>query len=77
MRPQWFSTAAEGDAQDNLPPIPYEQMWADDVFWIPMLLSKTPFIGRADFTAGNNMKRWWFAKTKSPPTMEEKASACI
>ena len=45
-----------------LAPIPYSQMWADDVFWMPMLLAGKPFIGRADFTKDNTMRKWWFAE---------------
>ncbi|KAI0053122.1 hypothetical protein FA95DRAFT_1552608 [Auriscalpium vulgare] len=72
MRPQWFSTTpASTDApapadqgEEELLPIPYDTMWPDDVYWIPLLLSKTPFIGRADFeidaTGKYSMKRWWF-----------------
>jgi len=26
--------------------IPYEEMWADDVLWIPLMLAGTPFDGR-------------------------------
>lgn len=33
MRPQWFA----------LSEIPYERMWADDVFWLPLLLEGRPF----------------------------------
>jgi len=29
--------------------IPYEQMWADDVFWMPILLAEGKFRGRALF----------------------------
>ncbi len=36
MRPQWF---AEAD-------IPYDQMWSDDIHWLPMLLRGASFKGR-------------------------------
>jgi 8-oxo-dGTP diphosphatase len=29
--------------------IPYERMWADDVFWIPLMLAGRPFDGRFTF----------------------------
>lgn len=35
MRPQWFS----------LEDIPYQQMWADDPYWLPMLLENKHFEG--------------------------------
>lgn len=33
MLPQWFPVHA----------IPYERMWADDIFWLPLLLEGRPF----------------------------------
>ena len=36
MRPQWF----------NANEIPYDQMWSDDRFWLPMLLQGKKFTGR-------------------------------
>ncbi|KAF8325201.1 uncharacterized protein EI90DRAFT_3073317 [Cantharellus anzutake] len=54
-----------------LPGVPYDQMWADDRIWLPLLLAKTPFIGRVDFGELNDktgeeaisepMVKWWFA----------------
>lgn len=58
MRPKWFAT---GDTSE-LPPIPYDRMWADDVFWMPMLLADKPFVGRADFAEDNTIQKWWFAE---------------
>ncbi len=29
--------------------IPYEEMWADDVIWLPLMLAGTPFLGRFIF----------------------------
>lgn len=60
MRPEWFSDGS--DAKSELPAIPFERMWADDVFWMPMLLANRPFVGRGDFTKDNKMKKWWFAE---------------
>ena len=61
MRPQWFSSREDTESA-GLPPIPYDQMWPDDVFWLPMLLAKKPFIGRADFDKDGKMSKWWFAE---------------
>lgn len=35
MRPQWF----------DFDKIPYEQMWSDDIYWIPLLLQGKKFKG--------------------------------
>jgi 8-oxo-dGTP pyrophosphatase MutT (NUDIX family) len=40
MAPQWFDTAA----------IPYDQMFADDRYWFPLLLAGKNFAGTASFT---------------------------
>ncbi len=39
MKPEWFYT-------EN---IPYKQMWADDEYWLPLLLEKRKFIGNFIF----------------------------
>ncbi|KAM5543699.1 hypothetical protein V8D89_002316 [Ganoderma adspersum] len=81
MRPKWFSVqeallpwsnlpasadhAPAGDPAE-LPPIPLEQMWADDEFWMPLMFAGRYFVGRADFNADNKMLKWWFAA--SPPS---------
>jgi len=44
----------------DLPPIPYDQMWADDIHWLPYLVRGERFVGRADLTEGNTMRRYWF-----------------
>lgn len=36
MKPQWFSISD----------IPYEQMWSDDAYWLPMLLAGKKFEGK-------------------------------
>ncbi len=48
---------------ESLPPIPLKQMWADDEFWMPLMFSGRPFVGRADFDADSKMLKWWFAAT--------------
>ncbi|PIL27735.1 hypothetical protein GSI_10888 [Ganoderma sinense ZZ0214-1] len=80
MRPQWFSVqddllprghlpanTGHAPAEDSaeLPPVPLEQMWADDEFWMPLMFARRYFVGRADFNADNKMLKWWFAG--SPP----------
>jgi 8-oxo-dGTP pyrophosphatase MutT (NUDIX family) len=42
MRPQWF----------NLDAIPYESMWADDKYWLPLVLDGEKI--EADFYFGDN-----------------------
>jgi len=75
MRPEWFSTTLDnislGTTSDcSLPGVPYERMWEDDKIWFPLLLAKTPFVGRVDFGrldgktgegANEPMVKWWFA----------------
>ncbi|KAI9031605.1 NUDIX hydrolase domain-like protein [Phycomyces nitens] len=39
MRPEWFS-------YDN---IPYDDMWADDRQWVPIMLEKKKFVGQFHF----------------------------
>ncbi|TRM60338.1 NUDIX hydrolase domain-like protein [Schizophyllum amplum] len=56
MRPAWYAVSD----------IPYPQMWADDPYWLPLLVAGVPFVGRADFgkdEAGEFvMRRWWVGK---------------
>lgn len=65
MKPQWFA----------INDIPYDNMWADDVYWMPLLLAGTPFVGRADFAApdaekgerfAGRMTKWWFGTLHAP-----------
>lgn len=39
MRPQWFTEAA----------IPYQEMWSDDIHWLPLLLAGQCFVGSFHF----------------------------
>ncbi|RXW16832.1 hypothetical protein EST38_g9018 [Candolleomyces aberdarensis] len=60
MKPEWFS--ASPDTTD-LPPIPFERMWETDEAWIPLLISKKTFIGRADFVGPKDQSKpykWWY-----------------
>lgn len=43
MRPQWFTLDA----------IPYEAMWPDDKFWLPLLLADKKFYGKFWFDENN------------------------
>ena len=61
MRPQWFATD-DVPGTSELLPIPYEKMWADDIYWMPMMLENRLFVGRADFTKDGKMSKWWFAE---------------
>ncbi|KAI9062227.1 hypothetical protein FKP32DRAFT_865614 [Trametes sanguinea] len=74
MRPEWFSIqdtllpgprnpltiVDHGEKAEELPPVPLDKMWADDEFWMPLMLARRYFVGRADFGADNKMRRWWF-----------------
>ncbi|KAI9460798.1 NUDIX hydrolase domain-like protein [Boletus coccyginus] len=75
MRPGWFSLSDDSlyarpgvpsDSRDadppnaDLPHIPYDQMWVDDIHWLSHLVRGERFVGRADFDEGNVMKRYWF-----------------
>lgn len=46
MRPKWFP----------LEKIPYENMWPDDKYWLPMLLEGKKFKGKFFFDKGNIYK---------------------
>lgn len=50
----------------DLPHIPYDQMWVDDIYWLPNLVRGERFVGRADFDEGNVMKRHWFGRLAGP-----------
>jgi 8-oxo-dGTP diphosphatase/2-hydroxy-dATP diphosphatase len=74
MRPEWFSTTAlstsSDTTQDSLeeggqlyPAIPFAQMWETDEVWLPLLISKQRFFGRADFTQDGDVYKpykWWY-----------------
>jgi len=47
-------------ADTSLPHIPYEKMWADDIYWLPHLVHGQKFVGRADLGEGYVMKKYWF-----------------
>ena len=84
MKPEWFSLSPpstnnlENDSMVagnsiNLPPIPFSQMWETDYIWLPLLISKRSFIGRADFiTQSGEPKpyKWWYGVLSSPSSGE-------
>ena len=43
MKPQWF----------DVDKIPYKNMWADDIYWIPMFLERKKFQGKILFGKGD------------------------
>jgi 8-oxo-dGTP diphosphatase / 2-hydroxy-dATP diphosphatase len=46
MKPQWF----------NKDTIPYDKMWSDDIYWLPILLSGKKFKGRFSFDQPSNVE---------------------
>ncbi|KAF8201412.1 NUDIX hydrolase domain-like protein [Pholiota molesta] len=45
------------------PAIPFAQMWETDEVWLPLLISKQRFFGRADFTQDGDVYKpykWWY-----------------
>ncbi len=45
MKPRWF----------NIDQIPYETMWPDDIYWLPMFLAGKKFKGRFLFGKGDTI----------------------
>ena len=45
MKPQWF----------DINEIPYNQMWSDDKYWLPMFLDKKEFKGKFLFDESNEI----------------------
>ncbi|TFK41513.1 NUDIX hydrolase domain-like protein [Crucibulum laeve] len=70
MRPQWFSLPADDNSlgqegATHISPIPFADMWDTDPYWIPHLVSKRTFVGRADFTIDGEIYKpykWWFGE---------------
>jgi len=81
MRPEWFSAIDNHSLEipdtfyPSLPPIPYDSMWPDDAYWLPLLLSNRHFTGRADFETTSpgkyKMLRWWFGVPSTPSQLED------
>ena len=47
MKPQWF----------KIDKIPYNQMWPDDKYWLPLLLNGKNFLGNFHFLDDNTLLR--------------------
>lgn len=45
MKPQWF----------NVGKIPYDKMWKDDIFWLPLFLENKKFKGKFIFDDADNI----------------------
>lgn len=75
MRPEWFSLptssvleAVEGNTPDGA--IPFSQMWETDSIWLPLLIKKQKFVGRADFKKSGDKLipyKWWYALAPNDP----------
>ncbi|KAG9006911.1 hypothetical protein FRB90_009659 [Tulasnella sp. 427] len=68
VRPRWFSSAtALSSGSPKLSAVPWDQMFEDNKFWIPLLTEGKFFIGRIDFGAPSPgedvgpLLRYWFA----------------
>lgn len=79
MKPEWFSSSphdienVSSVGGNHLPPIPFFRMWETDHVWLPLLISKRNFIGRADFTqSGGELKpyKWWYGVIPSSEEVE-------
>ncbi|KAJ2915875.1 hypothetical protein MD484_g4536, partial [Candolleomyces efflorescens] len=67
MKPEWFS--ASEDTATDLPPIPFDRMWETDDAWLPLLIAKKTFIGRADFVGPKDQSKpykWWYGTVEDP-----------
>lgn len=89
MRPEWFDfrphtaptdRASETAGEAPVPAVPWNKMWEDDKFWLPLIWDRRKFVGRADFSEfgdttkgaksegdGASMLRWWFATVTVDP----------
>lgn len=54
MRPRWF----------GLKEIPYSEMWPDDIYWIPLMLSNKNFFGRFLFDENDNVLEYQVKETQ-------------
>ncbi|KAJ7669011.1 hypothetical protein B0H17DRAFT_1087093 [Mycena rosella] len=64
---QWF----------NKGEIPFDNMWDTDRYWLPLLLAKRPFSGRADYEKKGEdfiLKKWWFGIN---PNTVSQTNQCI
>lgn len=74
MRPQWFFHPSDGSVlalehDASMPPIPFSDMWDTDRYWMPLLLTRRKFVGRADFGQSGDKftpQKWWFGVDNDP-----------
>lgn len=55
MTPQWFAINA----------IPYDRMWGDDIFWLPLMLEKRPFVASFHVGMDNAIERRTLVETEA------------
>jgi len=66
IRPRWFASPT-GKSSPKLPVVPFDQMFADNELWLPLLTAGKYFIGRIDFDSPSPgedvgpILRYWFA----------------
>lgn len=48
LAPGWFLRDA----------LPYDEMWVDDKYWLPLLLAGKKFVGRFTLTESNVLSKW-------------------
>ena len=54
MKPRWF----------NINEIPYEEMWPDDQYWLPLLLNGKLFRGKFEFNLEGEIARYELKNVK-------------
>lgn len=56
-----FMDSSKRPSQESLPSIPWDKLWDDDQYWLPLLFSQKRFQGRVDFGPDfGPIRRWWF-----------------
>ncbi len=58
MEPRWFKTAA----------VPYDQMWEDDQYWLPLILQGQIITGHCHFDQKGTLTSYTAEKMKPPET---------
>ena len=54
MKPQWF----------HVDKIPFKEMWPDDIYWMPLFLSKKKFKGKFFFGKSDIVLKWELIEVK-------------